>query len=106
MTVNAEMPDNEVPAAQPRQLKLSLSAVAGNIDRLFAWIDGKLVINVAKRTGEWEGVVSPSDTRIQIMVVGIGAAQYKVDLDLPGTANDQSIQYSLKGGFHEAEFVL
>jgi hypothetical protein len=90
-----------------RKLRLSLSPVGGSINRFYAFVDGKRVIEgdgTSRR--EWSGEVADEGVRIKTRVFGAGKAQYAFSIDLPGTAHDQTLTLELEGGYHEAEYNI
>ena len=73
----------------------------------YAFINGIMVIQsdgTKKRT--WSGKIPDSQVRIKIRVVGINDASFKLGIDLPGTADDQSLTLKLHGGYYETEIIL
>lgn len=90
-----------------KKIKLALEAKSGAITLFYAFINGKKVIaEDGTKKREWEGNIEPGETRLKVRVIGIDDAQYTLNLDLPGTADDQSITFSLEGGYHEFELSI
>lgn len=90
-----------------RDLTLTLEPVSGSITLFYAFIDGIKVIQddgTTKRT--WSGKIPDAQVKIKVRVVGIGEASYRLGIDLPGTADDQSLTLKLQGGYHETEITL
>jgi len=95
------------PKAEGRKLTLSLAPVKGSITLFYAFVNDVKVLwddGTAKRS--WTGIIPDTQVRIKVRVVGIGAAEYGLNIDLPGTANDQSLNLQLQGGYHETEITL
>ena len=81
-----------------RKFTLSLETNSGSITLFYAFINGVKVIQsdgTSKRT--WTGLIPDAQIRVKIRVVGI---------DLPGTADDQSLTLKLQGGYYETEITL
>lgn len=90
-----------------RQLTLSVEAVSGTINYFFAFVDHERVINDdGTRKRSWTGEVAAAQVPVKVRVTGIGSAQYKLGIDLPGTVDDQSLTFKLQGGYHEAEITI
>ena len=90
-----------------RNFTLTLEAVSGGLTMFYAFINGIMVIQsdgTKKRT--WSGKIPDSQVRIKIRVVGINDASFKLGIDLPGTADDQSLTLKLHGGYYETEIIL
>jgi len=90
----------------PRSLTLTLSPASGAINRFYAFLDGKKVIAAdgnaaATYTGDIDDPAS-----LKVRVFGIDDAQYMLEIDLPGTADDQQLTLTLTGGYHELELSL
>jgi hypothetical protein len=90
-----------------RTITLSLEPIAGGITLFYAFVNGERVIqDDGSKKRVWEGQIPDSQVKVKVRVIGIDAAQYNLGIDLPGTANDQSITFSLEGGYHEIEILL
>lgn len=90
-----------------RPLTISLETVAGNISMFYAFINGvKVIQGDGTKKRSWSGNIPTSQITLKIRVVGIGSAQYKLGIDLPGTADDQNLTLTLQGGYHEIEITL
>lgn len=90
-----------------RDLTLTLEPVIGGLTLFYAFINGVKVIQsdgTKKRT--WTGKIPDAQVRIKIRVVGIDNASFKLGIDLPGTADDQSLTLKLQGGYYETEITL
>jgi hypothetical protein len=90
-----------------RDFTLTLEPVAGGLTMFYAFINGIKVIQAEgtkKRT--WTGKVPEHEVRIKIRVTGIDNASFKLGIDLPGTANDQSLTLQLQGGYYETDITL
>ena len=90
-----------------RDFTLTLETISGSITLFYASINGIPVIQAdgtKKRTTS--GKIPESQIRIKVRVVGIGSATFKLGIDLPGTANDQSLTLILKNGYYETEITL
>jgi len=92
---------------ETRKLTLSLEPVAGGITLFYAFLNDKKVIQAdGTKKVQWTGEVPTSQVKLKVRVMGIDNAQYKLSIDLPGTANDQSLTLNLEGGYHEIEILL
>jgi hypothetical protein len=90
-----------------RKLKLKLEATQGTINRFYAFVDHERVIAAdGTKKPEWSGDVGDSGVRIRVRVWGIDTASFKLAIDLPGTANDQNLELTLAGGYHESDHIL
>lgn len=90
-----------------RDFTLTLEPVSGGLTMFYAFINGIKVIQsdgTKKRT--WSGKIPDAQVRIKIRVVGIDNASFKLGIDLPGTADDQSLTLKLQGGYYETEITL
>ena len=93
-------------ATGTRSLKLSLSAVAGTINRFYAFLDGKRIVAADGNTGgSYKGQIGQR-AQLQVRVWGIDDATYELSIDLPGTADDQDLKLSLSEGYHELDLQL
>ena len=90
-----------------RKMKLILEPKAGTINLFYAFINGKKVIaDEGTKKRIWEGKINEDEVRIKVRVTGIGKSEYKVIIDLPGTADDQELVFQLDGGYHEFELFI
>jgi hypothetical protein len=90
-----------------RDFTLTLEPVSGGLTFFYAFIDGLKIIaadGTKKRT--WTGKVSDAQVKIKIRITGIGNASFKLGIDLPGIADDQSLTFQLQGGYYETEITL
>jgi hypothetical protein len=87
-----------------RRLNLRLRAISGTIERFYAFVDRKKRI-VADGIGDatWSGDVDEDDVTVRVRVFGVGRAKYRVTIDLPGTADDQSLELWTDQGYGELE---
>jgi len=54
----------------------------------------------------WSGVIPDSEIRLKIRVSGMGNARFRMEIDLPGTADDQSVIFNLTNGYYETKIYL
>ncbi|GGC02533.1 hypothetical protein [Dyadobacter sediminis] len=90
-----------------RDFTLTLEPVSGGITLFYAFINGVKVIQsdgTDKKT--WAGKIPDAQVRIKVRVIGIDNASFTIGLDLPGTADDQSLTLKLQGGYYETEILL
>lgn len=90
-----------------RDFSLILEPVSGGLTFFYAFINGVKIIQsdgTSKRV--WSGKIPNAQVRIKIRVVGIDNASFKLGIDLPGTADDQSLTLKLTGGYYETEITL
>lgn len=90
-----------------RTFTISLESIAGTIHLFYAFINGiRIIADDASQKRTWSGVIPDSEIRVKIRVLGIGNARFKMEIDLPGTAEDQSITFNLTNGYYETEIHL
>lgn len=90
-----------------RKLTFYLEPVSGSITMFYTFINSVRVIQAnGSKKRSWSGDVPDSQVRAKIRVTGVGNASFKVGIDLPGTANDQTITFNLTDGYYEADFTL
>lgn len=90
-----------------RDFTLTLEPVSGGITLFYAFVNGVKVIQAdgtSKR--RWSGTISIAQVRIKVRVVGIGNASFNLGIDLPGTAEDQSLTLKLQDGYYETDILL
>jgi hypothetical protein len=90
--------------ANTRKLTLRLTPVRGTIERFYAFVDGRKRI-AADGTGtrSWSGQVGCDEVRVKLRVFGMGSARWALEIDLPGTMDDQRIELKLDRGYGELE---
>lgn len=92
---------------EKKAFRIVLTPRAGAINFFYAFVNGQKVIAAdGSNESEWKGEIPDGEIRLKVRVVGIDEAQYTVTIDLPGTANDQKISFTLEGGYHEFEMRL
>lgn len=90
-----------------RKITLTLEPISGGITMFYAFINGSKVIAAEGNTKRfWTGDIPDAETRIKIRIAGIDDAIFKFTIDLPGTANDQSMNINLTGGYFETEIHI
>lgn len=90
-----------------RTLTIKLEPTQGTIERFYAFVAcAKRIADDGNTVREWTGEVSDGETTIKVRVFGIGAAKYRLSIDLPGTAADQSLELSLDRGYGELELTI
>ena len=90
-----------------RDFTLTLEPVSGGLTMFFAFINGvKVIQSDGTKKRSWTGKIPDAQVRIKIRVVGIDNASFKLGIDLPGTADDQSLILKLQGGYYETEITL
>lgn len=93
--------------ANTRNFTISLEPISGGLTLFFAFIDGtKVIQSDATKKRIWNGQIPLAQVNIKVRVVGIGNAVFKMGIDLPGTAEDQSLSLNLNGGYYETEIIL
>jgi hypothetical protein len=104
------MPENNkslISIEASRDFTLILEPVSGGITLFYAFINGVKVIQAdGTKKRSWSGKIPDAQVRIKVRVVGIDNASFKLGIDLPGTADDQSLTLKLQNGYHEAEITL
>lgn len=90
-----------------RSLTLKMAPLDGTIERFYAFVDcKKRIAHNGDREQSWTGPIDDSGTRVKVRVFGIGDAKYRLTLDLPGTADDQTIELRLDSGYGELELTI
>ena len=90
-----------------RSLTLKMAPVDGTLERFYAFVDNKKRISHdGDSERSWTGPIDDCGTRIKLRVFGIGNARYRVTIDLPGTADDQTLELRLDGGYGELELRI
>ena len=75
-----------------RRLTIRLQPLSGTVERFYAFVDCKKRIAAdGVETVSWTGEVADDEVVLKIRVFGMGKAKYRVSIDLPGTADDQSL---------------
>lgn len=90
-----------------RKLTVRLRALSGTIERFYAFVDCKKRI-VADGIGDatWSGEVTDDEVTLRVRVFAVGRAKYRLGVDLPGTADDQSIELWTDQGYGEVELKI
>jgi hypothetical protein len=89
-----------------RRMRIELETVSGTVERFYAFVGGvKRIVADGTEKASWTGDV-PDEVCVRVRVFGIGAAKYRFGIDLPGTADDQSIELQLDRGYGELELSL
>lgn len=90
-----------------RSLTLKLAPIDGTIERFYAFVDcKKRIAHDGNEERTWSGAIDESGTRLKVRVFGIGNAKYRLTIDLPGMADDQTLDLRLDGGYGELELTL
>jgi hypothetical protein len=90
-----------------RNFTLTLEPVSGGLTLFYAFVNGvKVIQSDGTKKRSWTGKIPDAQVRIKIRVVGIDDASFKLGIDLPGTAEDQSLTFKLQGGYYETEISL
>jgi hypothetical protein len=98
---------NLLELTKTRDFTLTLEAISGSISLFYAFLNGIKVIQAdGTKKRSWSGKIPDSEVCIKIRVVGIDNASFKLGIDLPGTADDQSLTLKLKNGYYETEITL
>lgn len=102
-----ESDKEEIQEAVLRDFKLGLETVQGAATLFIAFVNGVMVIaDQADKPRSWSGTIPHGPIKIQVRVTGIDNAKFKLTIDLPGVADDQSLTLQLKGGYYETEITL
>ena len=90
-----------------RDLTLTLEPVSGGITLFYAFVNGvKVIQSDGTQQRSWSGTISIAQVHIKVRVVGIGNASFKIGIDLPETAEDQSLTLKLQDGYYETDIML
>jgi hypothetical protein len=94
-------------ARTTRKLTIKMVASSGTINRFFAFLNGERVISAeGNTTPTYSTEVSMSPVNLKVRVWGIEAASYVLSIDLPETADDQTLNLKLSQGYHELEITI
>lgn len=87
-----------------RKLGIGIKPISGGLNKFVVFVNNRKVISGnGNKSHGWSGEVGDL-VNIKVRAYGIGEAQYQLTIDLPGTADDQNLTFTLNGGYHEAEF--
>jgi hypothetical protein len=90
-----------------RHLTLKLMPKTGGFVKFLAFLNGHLVIAEDGGGGGFDDDVPTSELRLKVRAFGVGAGEYELSIDLPGTTNDQSLTLQLSPqGYHELELLI
>jgi len=90
-----------------RTLTIKLEPTQGTIERFYAFVEcKKRIADDATQARSWSGEIGDDESKIKLRVFGVGTAQYRLTLDLPGTLQDQSLTLSLDRGYGELELTI
>lgn len=89
----------------PRALQIKIEPVAGTLNQLIVWLNGTPVIRTNGKAGEWNGTLGDRVT-LEVAAWGQGSAKYRLTIDLPGTADDQKLEFTLTAGYHDAQLQI
>ena len=90
-----------------RRLTIRLQPLSGTVERFYAFVDcKKRTAADGVETVSWTGEVADDEVVLKIRVFGMGKAKYRVSIDLPGTADDQSLDLWLDQGYGELEMRI
>lgn len=90
-----------------RNFTLTLEPVSGGLTMFYAFINGiKVIQSDGTKKRSWTGTIPDAQIQIKVRVVGIDTASFRLGIDLPGTADDQSLTLKLDGGYYETEITL
>jgi len=90
-----------------RSATISLSTVAGAINRFFVWAENQRVITADGTTAPTKTVVlQGTPAAIRVRVFGIGAAQYQLKIDLPAPSPGIKQTRTLDEGYDEYDLSV
>lgn len=90
-----------------RDFTLTLEPVSGGLTFFYAFLNGYKIIQAEATTKRsWTGKIPGSQITVKVRVLGIDNATFRLGIDLPGTADDQSLELKLQGGYNETEITL
>lgn len=89
-----------------RELTIGIKRVGGTLNRVLAWVNGYPVVVTDGQDGSWTGKIPAGKVELETAVWGAGKARYVLTIDLPGTAEDQTIELTLTGGYHDAKYTI
>ena len=96
-----------LPALMARRLSIRLTPLSGTVERFYAFVDCKKRIAAdGIEAASWTGDVHDDEVLLKVRVFGVGKAKYRVGIDLPGTADDQSLELWLDQGYGELEMRI
>jgi hypothetical protein len=74
---------------------LDFSAIVGGVERISG--DGS-----TKRS--WSGEIADAKVKVTVWTTGVPGSQFVLTVDLPGTASDFAVKYTLSSPLHKVEF--
>jgi hypothetical protein len=88
-----------------------MEPVSGTCNSFYAFVtsggeEKRWIADDGNQKRSKSGRVKDSQVKIKTRVWGIDSAKYKLSIDLPGTADDQSIEFTLTDGYHETEIHI
>jgi len=90
-----------------RRLTIRLQPVSGTVERFYAFVDcRKRIAADGIETASWSGEIEDHGAILRVRVFGVGRAKYRLAIDLPGTADDQSLELWLDQGYGELELRI
>jgi hypothetical protein len=93
--------------ASGRSLTITLEPLAGTFTYFIAYVGStRRIFSDGSEKVSWTGDITTAQVTISIRIVGIGTPKFKFGIDLPGTADDQSLTLSLTQGYYEADFTV
>ena len=92
--------------ANTRHLILELTPKTGGFVKFLAFLNGHLVLAEDGGGGKFEDDVPLSKLELEVRVFGVGNAAYELGIDLPGTADDQTLTLQLTKGYNEIELSI
>lgn len=96
-----------LPAGMARNLTIKMEPVEGTIERFYAFVGPlKRIAGDGTRAQSWCGEIPEDELRLKVRCFGIGAAKYRLTIDLPGTVDDQNLVLSLTDGYGELELRI
>ena len=90
-----------------RKAAIKTKGSGGSINRFIVSVDGKIVISAeGSKGGTWKGSVGDAHVSIKARVMGVDDADYDFTLSLADSIDEQTVTFSLSGGFHEFELIV
>lgn len=88
-----------------RTLQITLEPKTGHIHDFSAIVEGvERISGDGSQRRTWCGEVSGAKVKVTVWTTGVPASQFVLTVDLPGTANDFAVKYTLSSTLHKVEF--
>jgi hypothetical protein len=88
-----------------RTLEITLEPKVGQIHDFSAVVEGvERISGDGSQRRSWSGEIGDGKVKVTVWTTGVPASQFLLTVDLPGTANDFAVKYTLSSPLHRVEF--